>query len=64
MEFWQIGLLIAFGAGFGYHMYRIGMRAGAEGMIDKLRELKVIAWDNKGNVRPNPFWEEHQKSKN
>lgn len=64
MEFWQIGLLIAFGAAFGYHMYRMGVKQGAIGMIDQLHKLKVISYDNKGEVRPNPFWEEHQKPKN
>jgi len=64
METWHTIILIIFGGAFGWHMYRVGMRAGAEGMINKLRELKVISYDNRGHVRPNPFWEEHQKPKN
>ncbi len=64
MEFWQIAILIAFGAAFGYHMYKVGMKAGAVRCIEKLYELKVISYDNKGEIRPNPFWEEHQKPKN
>jgi len=64
METWQIIILILFGAGFGYHMYKIGIMEGAEICLIKLVEEKIISLDNKGNIKPNPFWKEFQKTKN
>ena len=64
METWQIIIITLFGAGFGYHMYKIGIKEGAEICLIKLTEQKIISLDNKGNIKPNPFWEEFQKTKN
>jgi len=64
MEDWQIALSALFGGGFGYHMYKVGLRSGAELCLLKLTEQKIISLDNLGNIRPNPFWEEIQKTKN
>tara|TARA_B100001093_G_scaffold198225_1_gene190526 strand:+ start:1796 stop:1993 length:198 start_codon:yes stop_codon:yes gene_type:complete len=42
--------------GCGYQAYHIGIRAGAEKTITKLHETKIIAFDRKGNITPNPFY--------
>ena len=63
MESWQIIIIALFGAAFGYHMYQAGIKQGAELCIEKLHEKKIISFDNAGNIKPNPFWEEVQKSK-
>jgi hypothetical protein len=64
METWQLIIVALFGLGFGYHMHKVGIKAGAELCLLKLTEQKIISLDNKGNIRPNPFWEEIQKTKN
>ena len=64
MDNWQTIIMALVGLGFGYHMYKTGIKAGAELCIEKLHEQKIICLDNKGNIKPNPFWEEIQKSKN
>jgi len=47
-------------AGCSYQSYRIGynegVRSGAENTIDALHENKVISFDNKGNIVPNPYF--------
>jgi hypothetical protein len=40
-----------------YHFYRQGIREGAERTIRVLHENKVIAYDNCGEIYPNPFFE-------
>jgi len=47
-----------------WQVWKQGIRTGAERAVTKLHELKIIAFDNVGNVKPNPFYEEHQKTKN
>ena len=46
--------------GCSYSSYIIGraegVRSGAENTIDVLHENKVISFDNKGNIIPNPFF--------
>ena len=64
MELWQIIVIALFGAAFGYNMYHQGIKQGAELCVAKLHEEKIISFDNAGNIRPNPFWEEVQKTKN
>ncbi len=56
MGTWEIIILILFGAGFGYHMYKIGISEGIEICLIKLAEQKIISLDNKGNIKPNPFF--------
>tara|TARA_B100000927_G_scaffold266416_1_gene239808 strand:+ start:498 stop:686 length:189 start_codon:yes stop_codon:yes gene_type:complete len=52
----SLGVLI----GSNYGSYKIGrqegLRSGAENTIDVLHENKVISFDNKGNIIPNPFF--------
>tara|TARA_B100000963_G_C22577269_1_gene649070 strand:- start:1228 stop:1410 length:183 start_codon:yes stop_codon:yes gene_type:complete len=49
-------LAILIGAA-SYNAYKIGVRTGTSGTIDKLHELKIISYDNKGNIVPNPFFD-------
>ena len=44
-------------AGASYQAYRIGIREGAAKTVDKLHYLKIISYDEKGNIRPNPFFD-------
>lgn len=48
-------LSIAFGLG-GHWAYKEGIREGANRTINILHEKKVIAYDNKGEIYPNPFF--------
>jgi len=42
--------------GVGWSSYKIGIREGSEKMIDKLHEIGVITYDEKGRIKPNPFF--------
>lgn len=46
--------------GCSYQAYKIGyhegVRSGAEGALETLHEQKVISFDNKGNIVPNPYF--------
>tara|TARA_B100000902_G_scaffold296530_1_gene283534 strand:+ start:1730 stop:1918 length:189 start_codon:yes stop_codon:yes gene_type:complete len=59
----DIGIFIVFAiciAGCSYQAYKIGwqdgVRTGAEGALETLHEQKVISFDNKGNIVPNPYF--------
>ena len=52
MEYFLIQLFclaVLIGAA-SYNAYKIGVRTGTSGTIDKLHELKIISYDNKGNI--------------
>lgn len=57
-----ITVLIVLGCliGSNYSSYKIaykdGVRSGAETTIDMLHENRVISFDNKGNIVPNPYF--------
>lgn len=38
--------------GVGYTSYKIGVREGAEKMLDKLQEGKIIFIDDEGQISP------------
>lgn len=40
----------------GYTSYRIGRKDGAEAMINVLHHNKIISYNEKGDVRPNPLY--------
>ena len=46
--------------GCSYQGYKLGhkdgVRTGAEGALETLHEQKVISFDNKGNIVPNPYF--------
>lgn len=43
-------------AGASYSSYKIGLREGTEKMLEVLHEQKIIKFDHKGNIVPNPFF--------
>ena len=50
-------ILLACALGFGYSSWRAGIKQGAENTVDLLRSKKIITLDNKGDIRPNLFWQ-------
>tara|TARA_B100000131_G_scaffold316139_1_gene355727 strand:+ start:1427 stop:1609 length:183 start_codon:yes stop_codon:yes gene_type:complete len=54
----QIIVMILVGLGFGYHMYKTGIRTGAEMTLDQLHARKIIRYDHKGDIKPNQFFQE------
>lgn len=46
------------GLGFGYHMYKTGIKQGAENCINVLHHKKIIRYDNKGDIKPNQFFQD------
>jgi hypothetical protein len=54
IQFICLCLLIA---GCAYRSYNLGIREGASRTVDKLHEAKIICYDNKGNIKPNPFFD-------
>lgn len=45
--------------GCGYKAFQIGIKEGAERTLTKLHETKIIAFDERGNIKPNPFYIPH-----
>ena len=62
--FWSIQLstdaiIVAIcGLGLGYSCWKAGLQRGAEKTIEMLHALKIICYDNKGEIKPNQFWQE------
>jgi len=51
-------ILISLACGFAcYYAYKEGIKEGANRTINILHQQKVIAYDNKGEIYPNPFFE-------
>ena len=44
-------------AGCSYQAFRGGIKEGAERTVDKLHQARIIAYDNKGNIVPNKFFD-------
>tara|TARA_B100000927_G_C16361281_1_gene427589 strand:+ start:543 stop:719 length:177 start_codon:yes stop_codon:yes gene_type:complete len=40
-----------------YQCYNAGIKEGAVRTVDKLHEAKIIAFDNEGEIYPNPFFD-------
>ena len=51
-------VFILLSAGYGMYMHKQGIREGAARTVNKLHEMKVICYDNEGNIKPNPFFQE------
>ena len=43
--------------GASWTAYNQGIRQGTETMLEILHEQKIIRFDDKGNIRPNPFFD-------
>lgn len=54
--FLQLICLAILIGGAAWNAYNLGIRAGTSACIDKLHEAKIICYDNKGNIKPNPFF--------
>ena len=44
-------------AGASWQAFQQGIREGASRTVDKLHANKIIRFDNKGNIRPNEFFD-------
>lgn len=42
--------------GCGWSSYKIGRADGAEALLEILHKRRIIAYDEKGNIKPNPFF--------
>ena len=49
MDTTTIVIIILAVGGASYQAYKIGIKEGADQCVEKLREMKIIAYDNKGN---------------
>ena len=58
---WQFILLIIYASGACWIGWKAGIKKGAETVVTVLHQKKVIAYDNKGNIKPNPFWQEEEE---
>ena len=53
-----IFILISLASGwFAYYAYNLGIKEGVNRSLQVLRNKKIIAYDNKGEIYPNPFFE-------
>ncbi len=51
------GLFLASSAILAYKCYQDGVKFGAEKALEILYNQKIICYDNKGNIKPNPFFD-------
>lgn len=42
--------------GCSYYSRKEGLKVGAEETINRLHQAKIISYDDKGNIVPNPFY--------
>lgn len=50
-------ILISIASGYACHFaWKSGIREGANRTINILHERKIIAYDNEGEIYPNPFF--------
>ena len=57
MDTTTIVIIILAVGGASYQAYKIGIKEGADQCVEKLREMKIIAYDNKGNIVPNKWFD-------
>ena len=55
IEYILIAILIG---GASYTSYKIGLKAGAANAIEILHEERIVAFDQAGNIKPNPFYKD------
>jgi len=53
-------ILLACALGFGYTCWKSGIKQGADNAIELLRSKKIITLDNKGDIKPNKFYQEEE----
>ena len=62
LNIYQVFILIIFSFLIGREIWNKGVRVGAERAVEKLHQIKVIAFDNKGNIKPNPFFDGYEET--
>ena len=50
-------ILLVCGLCCAWTSYKIGRKEGAEAALNILYQQKIICYDNKGNIKPNPFFD-------
>ena len=53
-------ILIACAFGFGYSCWKAGLKQGGATALELLREKKIITYDNKGDIKPNKFYQDEE----
>jgi len=53
-------ILLACALGFGYTCWKSGLKQGTDTTIELLRSKKIITFDNKGDIKPNKFYQEEE----
>lgn len=56
MDILLYAILVIILAACSWRSYTIGLREGANNMLDLLQHQKIISYDNEGNIRPNPLF--------
>ena len=57
----EILIMAACGAGFGWSCWKAGLKQGASNCIDVLYKKKIICYDNKGDIKPNQFFQKEEE---
>ena len=50
-------VMLACALGFAYSCWKSGLKQGAENALEILRSKRIITLDNKGDIKPNLFWQ-------
>ena len=58
---WEVIIMILCGAGFGYSCWKAGLKQGASNCIEILFQKKIICYDNKGDIKPNQFFQKEEE---
>ena len=57
----EVIITMLVGIAFGMSMWKEGKKEGASRLLEILYDQKIIAYDNKGDIKPNPFWQPIQR---
>ena len=53
----EILIFVFCAIGMSWTAYKEGNKQGASNCLDLLHEKKIICYDNKGHIKPNPFFD-------
>lgn len=54
---YEILIALICGLGLAWSSYKLGRRDGAESLLNILQSKKIICYDDKGNIKPNQFFD-------
>ena len=54
---YEILIALICGLGLAWSSYKLGRRDGAESLLNLLQSKKIICYDDKGNIKPNQFFD-------